>query len=126
MIRALGAAAVGERLEELASAIRQELTAAMEQEAEVLVAEAKRRCPTDTGALRDSIRAEVRAQGAEVDAVVGSGLAFAPSVEFGTLARPPAPFLAPALQARKDAFGERIRHAVRRALRSTQSKGEPE
>jgi len=117
MIRAQGAAAVGERLEDIASAIRQELTAAMEQEAEALLAEAKRRCPVDTGTLRNSIRAEVRAQGADVEAAVGSGLFYAPAVELGTLSRPPAPYLAPALRAGKDAFQERIKQAVRRALK---------
>jgi HK97 gp10 family phage protein len=116
MIRPEGAAAVSERLTELAEAIRRNLTAAIKSEAESLQAEAKRRCPVDTGALRDSIRADVFARDADVEAAVGSGLDYAPAVELGTLARPPKPYLAPALRARRAALIERCKRAVRYAL----------
>jgi len=117
MIRARGAAAAGERLSEIAEAIRQNLAAAMEAEAEKLEAEAKRRCPVDTGTLRNSIRAEVREGGTEIEATVGSALQYAAPVELGALGRPPKPYLAPALIARKGALKQSVTHAVRNAIR---------
>ena len=116
MIRVGGAAAAGEQLEMIADAIRQNLAAAVTAETEALKAEAKRRCPVKTGALRDSIRASVRIQGEQAEAFVGSGLPYAGPVELGTLQALPAPFLAPALAARKPALTEQMKRAVRRAL----------
>lgn len=117
MIRVDGAATLSERLEAIAGSVAQNLAAAVAEEAGALQAEAKRRCPADSGALKDSIRAQVRAQGAEFEVTVGSGLAYAKSVELGTLHCPPAPYLAPVANARKSAITERIKQAVRRALK---------
>lgn len=119
MIRAEGAAAAGERLEDVAEAIRQNLAAAVASEAEALQAEARRRCPVETGRLRDSIRAGVRTQNADVDASVGSNLDYAKHLELGTLSRPPAPYLAPALKARKGALIESVRKAIHSALKES-------
>ena len=117
MTRPEGAAAVSERLAERAEAVQSNLTAAISSEAEALRTEAKRRCPVDTGVLRDSIHAEVYAQGADVEATVGSALDYAPAVELGTLQCPPKPYLAPAFRARRSALIERCKQAVRRAIR---------
>ena len=116
MIRPEGAAAVSERLMDIAEAVQGNLTAAISSEAEALQAEAKRRCPVDTGALKDSIRAEVRVQDAGVEATVGSCLDYAPSVELGTLQCPPKPYLAPAFRARRGALTQHCKRAVRNAL----------
>ncbi len=117
MIRLDGAATLSERLAAITDSVAQNLAAAVAEEADALQAEAKRRCPADSGALKDSIRVEMRAQGAEFEATVGSKLAYATSVELGTLRRPPAPYLAPAANARSAAIAERIKQAVRRALK---------
>lgn len=117
MIRPEGAAAAGEGLKTIAEAIRHNLAAALAAEADALQTEAKRRCPVDTGALRGSIHAEVRTNDEIYEATVGSALAYAASVELGTLKRPPRPYLAPALKARRGALTGRVRRAVRRALK---------
>jgi HK97 gp10 family phage protein len=117
MIRAEGAAALAERLEGIAGALKQNVTAAVTAEAGELLAEAKRRCPADTGRLRDSLRAGVRTRGADIEATVGSDLDYAGAVELGTLTRPPAPYLAPTFKARGGAAAERVKQAVRNALK---------
>jgi HK97 gp10 family phage protein len=116
MIRLDGAAAVKERLDAMTAALRQVLKGAVETEAAELADEAKRRCPEDTGGLRESIRAELRIRGDTVEAKVGSDLDYAADVELGTLKKPPAPYLAPAVDTRRGAVSERIRRAVRGAL----------
>lgn len=116
MIRVQGAAAAKEQLDDMAAALLQNVKAAMTAEAAELEAEARRRCPVDTGGLRDSIRAGVRAQDADIEAVVGSTLDYAAPMELGTLHHPPAPYLAPAYRARKDALTGHIKQAVRRAM----------
>ncbi len=117
MIRPEGAAAVSEGLADIANAVRHNLTAALVLEAEALQTEAKRRCPVDTGTLRDSIHAAVQARGEGAQATIGSGLEYAAAVELGTLKRLPRPYLAPAFRARRSALIGRVRQAVRHALK---------
>jgi hypothetical protein len=117
MIRVQGAAAAGERLSEIAEAIRQNLAAAMEAEAQALEAEARRRCPADTGTLRDSIHAEVKIDGDICEAAIGSALPYAAPVELGALGRSPKPYLAPALKARRGALAQRMEQALQSAIR---------
>ncbi len=115
MIRATGAAA-GETLYALAAALPRAAGKAVEAEALALRNEAKRRCPANDGALRESISAVVNVSGEGADAVVGSALPYAANVELGTLQTPPAPYLAPALDARRQAIAGHIQQAVRDAL----------
>ena len=116
MIRARGAAAAMEQLDAIADAVTSGVAAAMTQEAGILAAEAKRHCPVETGKLRDSIHAEEHMQEACMEITVGSDLAYAASVELGTLQSPPRPYLAPALRVREDALTDSIKRAVRRAV----------
>lgn len=116
MIRPVGAAAAGEQLQEIAEAMRQNLAAALEEQAKALQAEARRRCPAQTGRLQSSIRASVSARGDRVTAEVGSGLPYAAAAELGAPGRPPAPYLAPALRARSGEIMKHVQQAVRRAL----------
>jgi len=117
MIRAAGAAAVAQRLDDIAQAITRNTTAAMAAEATAMEAEAKRRCPVKTGALRESIRADTAQTDAEITAAIRTDLDYAAAVEMGTIARPPRPYLAPAFRARRSALTEHTKQAVRRAIR---------
>lgn len=112
MIRAEGAAAVARRLSDIAEAIPRSVTAALNTEAEALRAEAKRRCPVQTGALKQSIHADVTAKDTEASATVGSDLPYAAVVELGTVGRPPQAYLEPALRARKSTLTKHIQQAV--------------
>ena len=116
MIRAQGTAAVVEQLDAIAEAVTRGMTAAIAAETRAMQTEAKNRCPVETGALRESITGRMQAQGACVEGTVGSGLAYAPLVELGTLQKPPQPYLTPALRMRKSVLAERIRQTVRQAV----------
>jgi HK97 gp10 family phage protein len=96
--------------------MRQNLAAALEEQAQALQAEAQRRCPVQTGRLRSSIRACVTVQGDTFTAEIGSGLPYAVAAELGAPGRPPAPFLAPALRARNGEILEQMKRAVHCAL----------
>lgn len=60
-------------------------------------ARAKRLCPVDTGNLRASITSAIDVDGDTITAVVGTNVAYAPYVEFGTVRMNAQPFLLPAL-----------------------------
>jgi hypothetical protein len=120
MIRPDGAAAAGEQLQEIAEAMRQNLAAALEEQTKALQAEARRRCPAQTGRLKNSIRARVNAQGEPLSAEVGSSLPYAAAVELGAPGRPPAPYLTSALRARAAEITEQMKRAVHGALEGEQ------
>lgn len=116
MIRADGAAAADQALDALAAALGRAVGDAVETGALALRDEAKRRCPAESHALRESIRAKVSVSGDAAEAVIGSGLPYAVMAEFGTLTAPPRPYLAPALDARRSGITEQIKTGVRGAL----------
>lgn len=58
---------------------------------------AKRLCPVDTGNLRSSINNELRSENGHLVVRVGTNVAYAPYVEFGTRRMRAQPFLRPAL-----------------------------
>lgn len=60
---------------------------------------AKDRCPVDTGRLRSSINWRMARDGRGLLGIVGTNVAYAPYVEFGTARAGAQPFLRPALQA---------------------------
>jgi len=109
-------AAAHETLAAMAAALSRAVNTAVESETRILRDEAMRRCPADTGALRNSIRAQIHVSGDTVNATVGSSLPYAMAVEHGTRHMPPRPYLAPALDARRDQINARIRQAVLEAL----------
>jgi HK97 gp10 family phage protein len=83
------------------------VNSALKQAAEIIKADAIRRVPVDSGALRDSIRVVQRRGSpttAEVSVVAGNangkdGVIYAAFVEKGTLKTSPHPFLKPAFVA---------------------------
>ena len=117
MIRARGAAAAVEQLDAIADAITGSMAAAMAQEAGMLAEEAKRRCPVETGMLRDSIHTHEQVQGARAAFAVGSDLPYAAGVELGTLGHSPQPYLAPALRAREAGLTGHMERIVHDAVR---------
>lgn len=102
---------------------------ALAEGAEMVVQEAKKRCPVFKGsdhrvvpgALRDSIRAIKKKGGAEykitADAENQDGLKYGRLVEFSP--RINKPFLYPAMDAQRDVVKERIVEAVKAAVRRT-------
>ena len=60
---------------------------------------AKDRCPVDTGRLRSSITWRLGRDGRGLLGIVGTNVAYAPHVEFGTVRQSAQPFLRPALGA---------------------------
>lgn len=61
---------------------------------------AKRLVPVKTGRLRSSINSDI----ANIGAIVGTNVEYAPSVEFGTVKRPAKPFLFPAFEGERPKF----------------------
>jgi len=62
----------------------QPMVDAMRQATLVVMADARRRVPVDTGRLRASIVPEVEVHGHSVEGIVGSNVAYAPYMELGT------------------------------------------
>lgn len=60
---------------------------------------AKRLCPVDTGRLRSSINWKLGRDHVGLLAIIGTNVAYAPYVEFGTRFMAAQPFLRPALAA---------------------------
>lgn len=80
--------------------------------AELVLQTAKFYCPVDTGALRESIRAEISKTGFEV----GTDLYYAKFVEFGTSKQRPQPYLYPAIAENKDKIVNIIQEEIRKEL----------
>jgi len=57
---------------------------AMRDSLMVIVSDARKDAPVDTGRLRSSILPEIRDAATEVQGVVGSNVVYAPYIEFGT------------------------------------------
>lgn len=82
--------------EEIAEAIASQTAAALETVGLLAEGYAKRRCPVDTGRLRNSITHTV--DGAALEAYIGTNVEYAPHVELGTRHQDAQPFLRPAAQ----------------------------
>ena len=114
-------------LKELGEAAENAARAALAESAEMVVKEAKGRCPVYEGddcravkgALRDSIHAERMKGGREykiiADAQAQDGLYYGRIVEFSPKINKP--FLYPAMDAKRDAVKQKIIAAVREAIR---------
>lgn len=59
---------------------------------------ARSNAPVDTGALKQSITLEVEGNGTNAIAEIGSGLEYAPHLEYGTTSQAAQPYLRPALR----------------------------
>ena len=83
-------------------AVEANARAAVKRSADAIVADAKRRAPVDTGALRDSIEADSIETGKEAEVTVN--VPYAAYVEYGTYKMAAQPFLSPAVAAHTDEF----------------------
>ena len=91
---------------------------ALSEGADMVVTEAKERCPVQTGELQASIHKEAKKQGLKVDVVADAehnGVYYGRLVEFSP--RINRPFLYPAMDAKRKAVKEHITEAVREALK---------
>jgi len=95
--------------------VTEELGRAVRDLVLLVEAEAKKRCPVDTGKLRASITPVIESWAA---GYVGTNTHYAPHVEYGTRAMDAQPFLEPAfLEGKKQAskvFGAAIARAIAR------------
>ena len=82
--------------EEIAEAIASQTAAALETVGLLAEGYAKRKCPVDTGRLRNSITHTV--DGTMLEAYIGTNVEYAPHVELGTRHQDAQPFLRPAAQ----------------------------
>lgn len=89
------------RGEEVASEIEETI-------AREAVAEAKRRCPVDTGRLQNSIRAENTSEGW----AVGTNVFYSLFVEFGTIHMSAQPYLRPGVRAAR----MKVKNSLRRGI----------
>lgn len=89
--------------------IQAELAGIVEQSGKDLAAEAARRAPVDTGALRDSIHSEMTGP---LEATVSDGVEYGIYQEFGTSRTPAQPWLGPAAQATAPEFVRKVGEAV--------------
>lgn len=114
-------------LKELGTAAENAAIAALAEGADMVMKEAKQRCPVYEGddyrvvkgALRDSIHAEKQKGGREyrivADAQAQDGLYYGKIVEFSPKINKP--FLYPAMDAKREAVKKKIIEAVREAIR---------
>ena len=126
----------GAQIYEILKAIGEETIEAAKAEtkrqAEIIAADARQRCPVDTGALRDSIKV-VEVRGGLVCRISANArnskgkawpdFAYGQVVEFAPPNKGGRPFLYPAFDAHKDAAQQAIYDAVQRAWR--EAKGAP-
>ncbi len=90
------------RLPEITAALRPKASAIVRKTASDIEAHAKAVVPVDTGNLKNSIQTEM--EGGGLTAVVGTGVSYAPFVEWGTHKAPAQPYLTPAAEAVRPAF----------------------
>ncbi|WP_143272182.1 HK97-gp10 family putative phage morphogenesis protein [Anaerovibrio sp. JC8] len=106
-------------LEALGENIQSSVKSTLKDCGEMLVNEAKSRCPVDTGRLRDSIHMEAKAKGTKIqvvaDATDNEGRAYGKIVEFSPLIN--RPFLYPALDALRSEIKDKLIQAVRDGLK---------
>lgn len=111
------------QLREIGEHVAQAAKDALKQGAEIVVAEAKNRCPVKTGALRDSIQAESKNNGAaflisanafKTDRF-GRRYFYGQNVEFDP--KIDKPFLYPAMDAKRDEVYSGVKDAISDAIR---------
>lgn len=95
---------------EIAEAIARQTAAALETVGLLAEGYAKRKCPVDTGRLRNSITHTV--DSTALEAFIGTNVEYAPHVELGTRHMDAQPFLRPAAQD----HGSQYRRVIQDAL----------
>lgn len=119
-----GAAEVSSTLHEMGDEIVKAAADEIRRQAEAIAADARTRCPVDTGALRDSIKVtpskdglicRISANARNSKGKAWPNFAYGQIVEFAPPDKGGRPFLYPAFDARKDAAQAAIADAVRQA-----------
>lgn len=105
------------RLRELGELVLTAAKQALKEGADMVVNDAKSRCPVRTGKLRDSIHAEGKEDGAAyeitADAKNQNNVAYGQFVEFSPNGHP---FLYPAFDAQRDAVKNHVKQAIDNAV----------
>lgn len=83
-IKLVGAKQNNKRLESFSAECVQEVVNGVNRAAGVVLSGAKAACPVDTGNLRESIHIQPATSAEPITATVGTGVEYAPFVEFGT------------------------------------------
>ena len=111
---------VGNILAQYGERAAQAAKQALAENAEALAEEAKRRCPVDTGNLRDSIHVEIQNNGTRAkivaDATDEKGYPYGAIVEFAPYDKGGRPFLHPAFRAKRDELKQNVIDKVRAAV----------
>lgn len=114
-----GKASIKELIENLGEKAVQAAREALIESAEIVVDEAKSRCPKKTGKLRDSIHAEPK--GKDKVRIVADATNPKDGYRYGNLIeyspKSGKPFLRPALEAKRDEVHQKIMQAVREEIR---------
>lgn len=103
---------VQDNADEIAEAIASQTVAALETVGLLAEGYAKRKCPVDTGRLRNSITHTV--DGTALEAYIGTNVEYAPHVELGTRNQDAQPFLRPAAQDHGSQYRKVIHDALSR------------
>lgn len=106
-----------EKLKEMGENVLTAAKIALKESADIVVADAKSRCPVRTGKLKESIKAERLADGAAyeitADARNSSGVSYGQFVEFSPKINKP--FMYPALDANREMIKNKLKQAVQNA-----------
>lgn len=106
-------------LKEIGDHVVQAAKDALREGADILVQDAKSRCPVKTGKLRDSIMAIPKKGGAayqiSANATNEKGFAYGASVEFDPKINKP--FMYPAMDANRNAIYENVKDSISNAIR---------
>lgn len=108
---------LNQEFDDFENAITEEIVTALMRGGMILEAEAKRRCPVDTGRLRASIWNDVERKGMTTFVLsVGTNVEYAKFVEFGTSKMAAQPFLRPAVDACAKDVVDEIRGSIREQI----------
>lgn len=113
-IRVRGANAL---MEQSDASVTQEAAQALREALDASAAQARRRCPADSGALRASIGVRMYGSGTRATGMIYASAPHAKAVELGTLHTRAQPFLYPAYRENAAQIRAAIRRQVMRALK---------
>jgi len=120
-----------QQLREMGEHVVEAAKRALKEGVDIVIEDAKSRCPVDTGKLKDSIRAISKEGGAvyhiEANAKNDKGIPYGQFVEFSPFhmfnghkyETGPKPFLYPAMDAHRNEVYQKVQNAVRAAIRGT-------
>lgn len=107
-----------QKLREKGQRVLEAAKTALKEGVDLIVADAKSRCPVDTGKLRDSIQDTSYETGGlyilSADATNDKGIAYGQFVEFDPAVN--RPFMYPAMEAHRQEVNDRIKTAIDRAI----------